>query len=32
MWTDALPPAVVFDGPVVSITSSINDALKQSDR
>ena len=28
MWTDALPPAVVFDGPVVSITSSITDALK----
>ena len=28
-WKDMLPSAVVFDGPVVSITSSIESALTQ---
>ena len=27
LWKDKLPPAIVFDGPVVSITSSIDAAL-----
>ena len=29
IWKDAMPAAEVFDGPVVSITSSINAALKE---
>jgi hypothetical protein len=27
LWKDKLPPAIVFDGPVVSITSNIDAAL-----
>jgi hypothetical protein len=30
IWADKMPPAVVFDGPVVDVTSAIEGALAQA--
>ena len=31
IWTETLPPATVFNGPVIDITAAIADALKSPD-
>jgi hypothetical protein len=32
LWKETLPPAIVFDGSVVSVTSSIDAALTERDK